>query len=190
MREFLESSKYIDWKSEAIINLASRLSENRSTEEEIINSCFEFVRDEIKHSLDYKLNPVTCKASDVLREKTGFCFAKSHLLAALLRANNIPTALVYQRVAFGENKNSFYWHGLNAVFLRSNGWFRLDPRGLKEGHSSVFSPPNECLPFIPIYEGELIQEKYWAEPSFEITSLLESSESYLSVIENLPKVNI
>lgn len=117
MREFLESSKYIDWKSESIVTVASDLSKNKTTEEEIVKSCFEFVRDEIKHSLDFKLNPVTCKASDVLREKTGFCFAKSHLLAALLRANNIPAALVYQKIAFGENKTSFYWHGLNAVFL-------------------------------------------------------------------------
>ena len=190
MHEFLESSKYIDWKSEAIINLASTLSMKKNTEEEIVSSCFEFVRDEIKHSLDHKLNPVTCKASQVLQEKTGFCFAKSHLLAALLRANNIPTALVYQRIAFGENKTSFYWHGLNAVFLRKHGWYRLDPRGLKEGLTSTFFPPNEGLPFVPTYEGEVILEKYWAEPSVEITSLLESSESYLSVMENLPKVNL
>lgn len=190
MLEFLESSKYIDWKSDAIIHLASELSKNKTTEEEIVNSCFEFVRDQIKHSLDYKLNPVTCKASDVLREKTGFCFAKSHLLAALLRANNIPTALVYQRIAFGENKASFYWHGLNAIFLRKHGWYRVDPRGLKEGHNSNFSPPNECLPFTPTYEGELILEKYWAEPSIEITSMLELSPTYLSVMKNLSKVNL
>ena len=190
MREFLEPSKYIDWKSDAIINMASELSKNKSTEEEIVNSCFEFVRDQIKHSLDYKLNPVTCKASDVLKEKTGFCFAKSHLLAALLRANNIPTALMYQRIAFGENKASFYWHGLNALFLRKHGWYRLDPRGLKEGLNSIFSPPHENLPFTPTHEGEFILEQHWAKPSIEITSLLESSQSYLSVIENLPKVNL
>ncbi len=190
MHAFLASSKYIDWKSDAIINLASKLSENKNTEEEIVNACFEFVRDEIKHSLDCKLNPVTCKASQVLREKTGFCFAKSHLLAALLRANNIPAALVYQKIAFGENKTSFFWHGLNAVFLRKHGWYRLDPRGLKEGLGSTFCPPNAGLPFIPTYAGEFILESYWAEPRLEIISLLESSESYLSVMENLPKVNL
>jgi transglutaminase-like putative cysteine protease len=187
MREFLESSKYIDWESDAIIKMASQLSVGRVTEEEIVQSCFEFVRDKIKHSLDYKLNPVTCKASDVLKEKTGFCFAKSHLLAALLRANNIPTALVYQKIAFDQ---LFYWHGLNAVFLSKFGWYRLDPRGLKEGLSSNFLPPKEMLPFTPTYEGEVILEKLWSEPSHEITTLLESSESYLSVIENLPSVNL
>ena len=190
MLEFLESSQYIDWKSDAIVKLASKLSENKRSEDQIVQSCFEFVRDEIKHSLDYKLNPVTCKASDVLKEKTGFCFAKSHLLAALLRANAIPTALMYQRIAFGDNKTSFYWHGLNAVFLRQFGWYRLDPRGLKEGMCSSFTPPIEVLPFKSVYEGEIILEKYWAEPSLEITSLLESSKSYLSVVENLPKINL
>lgn len=33
-------------------------------------------------------------ASEVLRERTGFCFAKSHLLAAPLRATGIPTGFV------------------------------------------------------------------------------------------------
>jgi len=39
---------------------------------------------------------VTCSASEVLREGTGICFAKSHLLAALLRAVGIPAGLCYQ----------------------------------------------------------------------------------------------
>lgn len=190
MREFLESTTYIDWKSDAIIQMASQLAKNKATEEDLVKSCFEFVRDEIRHSLDYKLNPVTCKASDVLRERTGFCFAKSHLLAALLRANNIPTALVYQKIAFGESKASFYLHGLNSVFLSNFGWYRLDPRGLKEGLNSSFVPPKEVLPFAPSYEGEAIFEKLWSEPSSGITALLESCESYLSVIENLPSVNL
>jgi transglutaminase-like putative cysteine protease len=190
MREFLESTKYIDWKSETIIQMASQLAKNEDSEEGIVISCFEFVRDEIKHSLDYKLNPVTCKASEVLSERTGYCFAKSHLLAALLRANNIPAALVYQRIAVVENEVVFYLHGLNAVFLNKFGWYRIDPRGLKEGLSSGFAPPKEILPFTPNYEGEVIFEKRWSEPSSKITSLLESCESYLSVIENLPSVNL
>jgi len=40
------------------------------------------------------MNPVTCKASDVLIYGTGYCYAKSHLLAALLRANAIPAGFV------------------------------------------------------------------------------------------------
>ena len=50
-------------------------------------ACFEFVRDQIKHSRDYEMDPTTWKASDVLLHGTGYCYAKSHLLAAMLRAN-------------------------------------------------------------------------------------------------------
>lgn len=54
----------------------------------------ESVRDRIKHSNDYKLNPITRKASDVLKHGTGYGYAKSHLLMALLPANNIPLSCV------------------------------------------------------------------------------------------------
>jgi transglutaminase-like putative cysteine protease len=190
MQRFLESSTYINWKSEAILQEAARLGRENHSEIALVKACFEFVRDEIRHSLDYQLNPVTCKASDVLNEGTGFCFAKSHLLAALLRANGIPTALVYQRIAFGEHKTSFYLHGLNAVFLNDFGWYRIDPRGLKTDLKSDFSPPQEVLPFAPSYAGEVIYEERWSEPSAKIINLLEASASYLSVLENLPHINL
>ncbi|MFR8010211.1 MAG: transglutaminase domain-containing protein [Clostridia bacterium] len=51
---------------------------------------YHFVRDQIKHSWDIQDQRVTIRASDVLREKVGICYAKSNLLAALLRANHIP----------------------------------------------------------------------------------------------------
>lgn len=34
-------------------------------------------------------------ASDVLKHRTGYCYSKNHLLAALLRVNKIPTGLCY-----------------------------------------------------------------------------------------------
>lgn len=47
------------------------------------------MEDEIRHSYGYQMNPVTCQASDVLQHKTDYCFAKSHLLAAV-NAQFIP----------------------------------------------------------------------------------------------------
>jgi hypothetical protein len=98
--------------------------------------------------------------------------------------------LVYQRIAFGEAKTSFYLHGLNAVFLHDFGWYRIDPRGLRTDLKSDFSPPQEVLPFAPSYEGEVIYEERWSEPSANITSLLEGATSYLSVIEHLPHISL
>ncbi|MCB4797200.1 transglutaminase family protein [Pseudomonas sp. NP21570] len=83
MKKYLAPSKYINFEDPSILSLAKHLAKNCSSKNEIIRKFFEYVRDEIKHSSDFKLNPVTCKASDVLLHKTGYCYAKSHLLAAL-----------------------------------------------------------------------------------------------------------
>ena len=98
MQAYLASSQYIDWQHPHILVQAQALAARRTTAEAIAKACFEFVRDHIKHSWDYRLNPVTCKASEVLQHGTGYCYAKSHLLAALLRTNGIPAGLCYQRL--------------------------------------------------------------------------------------------
>jgi transglutaminase-like putative cysteine protease len=82
MKEYLQVSNIIDWQHPAILQLARQIASAHSTPETIAKATFEFVRDRIKHSSDYKMNPVTCLASDVLKYGTGYCFAKSHLLAA------------------------------------------------------------------------------------------------------------
>ncbi len=80
MQEFLQPSEYIDLKHPSIIEKAGQLAAGKNNPQDVIKSCFEFVRDQIKHSSDYQLNPVTIKASDVLLHGTGYCYAKSHLL--------------------------------------------------------------------------------------------------------------
>jgi hypothetical protein len=40
-------------------------------------SCFMFVRDKVMHSRDYRMDPATWRASDVLKHGTGYCYAKS-----------------------------------------------------------------------------------------------------------------
>ena len=84
-------------------------------------------------------------ASDVLRHGHGICFAKSHLLAAVLRACGIATGLVYQKLD-GEGRT--YLHGLNAVWLSDQRrWIRLDARGNKPGVDARFSVGVERLAF-------------------------------------------
>lgn len=87
MEEYLKVSEVIDWQHPEIMERAKQIASGFETPMAIAQACFEWVRDEIFHSYDYQMNPVTCRASDVLQHKTGYCFAKSHLLAALLRAN-------------------------------------------------------------------------------------------------------
>jgi len=152
MEKYLSSSEIIDWKTPLVLEKAKALSQDLLNPEDIAKKCFEYVRDEIKHS--NKLNPVTCKASEVLKYKTGYCYAKSHLLAALLRANKIPAGLCYQRLTIDNDRPPFSLHGLNAVYLPDIGWYRLDARGNKDGVEAEFTPPIEKLAFSIVFEGE------------------------------------
>ena len=129
-----------------VVQTAKKLADQSSSPQETVQNCFQFVRDDIKHSWDHKLNPITYKASDVLHHGTGFCYAKSHLLAALLRANNIPAGLCYQRLTITDAP-TFCLHGLNAVYLEPFGWYRIDARGNKPGVTAEFCPPIEKLAF-------------------------------------------
>ena len=192
MEIYLASSQYIDWQHPLILEKAKSLSIGHIPKVEIAQSCFEFVRDEIKHSWDFKLNPVTVKASDVLQHGTGFCYAKSHLLAALLRANDIPAGLCYQRLTIDDESadGPFCLHGLNAIYLDEFGWCRVDPRGNKEGIHAEFCPPAEKLAFDIRIEGECNLPEIWAEPLPVVIDVLEKSKTIEEVAENLPDILI
>lgn len=190
MDRYLASSYYIDWQHPAILALAKTLARGAENSETIIKRCFEYVRDDITHSWDHQANPVTCKASDVLAHGTGFCYAKSHLLAALLRANQIPAGLCYQRLAISDDGAAFCLHGLNAVYLEEHGWYRIDPRGNKAGVTSSFCPPVEQLAFAVVMEGEADLPEIWEEPLPQVVQVLESSETYLDVDARLPDIEV
>ncbi len=189
MNKYLKSSEYIDWDHPKVLTHAKYLSHGKFGKVEIAKKCFEFVRDEIKHSWDHRLDPVTCKASDVLAHGTGYCYAKSHLLAALLRANDIPAGLCYQRLTVTDVP-PFCIHGLNAVYLDGLGWYRVDARGNKKGVSAEFSPPDEKLAFPIITPGEADFKEIWSEPLSVVIDVLKSSKSYQDVADNLPDVEI
>jgi len=187
MKRYLENSEYIDWHHPQITQKAAQLAQNCLLEEEIARQCFEFVRDEIKHSWDFRLNPVTCKASDVLLHGTGYCYAKSHLLAALLRANKIPAGLCYQRLTITDQP-PYCLHGLNAIYLNEYGWYRVDPRGNKVGIDARFCPPLEKLAFPLITSGEMDLPEIWSQPRPEVINALTTFTSVELVFANLPDI--
>jgi len=189
MDKYLKSTEYVDWKNSAILAQAKILAKGSSTLDEVAQKCFEFVRDEIKHSWDYKLNPVTYKASDVLNHGTGYCYAKSHLLAALLRANNIPAGLCYQRLTITDVP-PFCLHGLNAVYLEPFGWYRIDARGNKQDVSAEFCPPIERLAFSIVTQGEANLPEIWAEPLPIVIQVLKEYKTVQGVANNLPDVEV
>lgn len=190
MKNYLKSTEFIDWENTAVQKQAQLLSKGLSTDEQIAEACFLFVRDEIKHSVDFQLNPLTAKASDVLKYKTGYCYAKSHLLAALLRACGIPAGLCYQRLTTANNKAPFCLHGLNAVYLQKHGWYRIDSRGNKKGINAGFCPPTEQLAFSIGIKGECDIQGIWPTPLPIIINALERNSTWVSMYENLPDIEI
>lgn len=190
MIKYLESSQYIDWQHPSVLEKAMALATSGNNKEQIAKACFMFVRDDIKHSWDFQLNPVTSSASDVLKYGTGYCYAKSHLLAALLRANQIPAGLCYQRLTISDDKPPFCLHGLNAVYLEQYGWYRIDARGNKTGVSAAFTPPIEQLAFPIVTKGEADLPEIWAEPLAVVVQALENGRDYLEVSENLPDIQL
>jgi len=186
LKAYLSSSHYIDFAHPLIAKKAQQLASVYQGEFELAKACFEFVRDEIQHSWDFRKNPVTCKASDVLIHGTGYCYAKSHLLAALLRANNIPAGLCYQRLSLGTSGAPYCLHGLNAVYLNDFGWYRIDARGNKPGVSAQFTPPVEQLAFPIKEQQEQDLPEIWVEPMPVIVATLEKYATVTEVYENLP----
>lgn len=189
MKAYLEASACIDYDHPAVAAKARELAHHLEDKEAIAKRCFAFVRDEITHTGDAGHGFSTVKASEVLEHKTGWCYAKSHLLAALLRANSVPTALCYQRLSCSEYTPGIYClHGLNAVWLEKYGWYRIDPRGNKPGVDAQFAPPVEKLAF-ELGENEYNVEGRFTEPLPEVISALQSYTCYETMMEHFPDLH-
>jgi transglutaminase-like putative cysteine protease len=187
---YTKASEFIDSDNKNIKEQAKILSTGVDHDYEIAKNCFIYVRDEIRHSLDYKLNPVTCMASEVLKYKTGYCYAKSHLLAALLRANNIPAGLCYQRLSIEGKGAPFCLHGLNAIYLKKHGWYRVDAIGNGNSINANFNPPHEELAFELDDKLEADFQEIWPEPLKIVTDVLTSSKTFLEVSNALPDIQV
>jgi transglutaminase-like putative cysteine protease len=188
MDAFLKSTEVIDWQHPGVLDRARALGEGRTSPVEVARRCFQWVRDEIKHSQDYGLTPVTCAASEVLQERSGFCYAKSHLLAALLRANQIPAGFCYQRLSLDETGSAYCLHGLNAVQLPGIGWYRVDARGNRAGIDAQFDPPAERLAFRPALPAEADLPEIWADPLPIVVEALRAHSTAASLGTHLPDV--
>lgn len=171
---YLAADDVIDHEHALVRATAARLrSASRDTDgadgaTRYARAAFAFVRDEIPHSMDTGDPRVTCRASEVLRERTGICYAKSHALVALLRAEGIPAGLCYQRLEVV--------HGLVALALPGHGWARQDPRGNKPGVHAEFRLDREQLAFTPDHRaGEFDHPTLYAAPPGAVLAALRDA---------------
>jgi transglutaminase-like putative cysteine protease len=144
---YLAADEVIDHHHPVVRSTAARLASRVVDSYAYAQSAYEFVRDSIPHSGDSGDPRITWRASDVLEQRTGICHAKAHALAALLRAEDIPTALCYQRLRCDDGDGHIV-HGLVAVRF-GGAWHRQDPRGNKPGVDARFSLDGERLAWVP-----------------------------------------
>lgn len=187
-KKYTENSSLIDWRHPSIRECSQRILARSNGTHEYMKNVFAYVRDEIRHSRDFQIQIVTCSASEVLEHGSGSCYAKSHLLAALLRAQNIPVGFCYQRLSLDDNGPPYCLHGLNAVFIEKYNWYRVDARGNKEGVNARFTPPVEQLAF-PVNEPEERDlPEIWSEPLPVIVQALQTYRTTDELYNNLPDV--
>ncbi|KAF0811967.1 hypothetical protein IGB42_03509 [Andreprevotia sp. IGB-42] len=162
LARYLAASDVIDFRHPQVAALAAQ----RAGPDVLITAgrCFDWVRDEIAHCIDFNREEVPCSASQTLAVKTGFCFAKSHLLVALWRANGIPAGFGYQRLTLDGAAAPYCLHGFVAAYLPGTGWYRCDARGNKPGIDCRFDPPHEQLAFAIRHPGECTYPQIFDAP--------------------------
>lgn len=187
--QYLQSSSVVNYIDSKVRHLAERFIAEPKDEITLIKEIYEYVRDNIHHSFDVKTANVTCSASEVLQAGHGICFAKAHLLAALLRYAGVPTGFCYQKLILDDQqKPVLILHGLNAVYLKSQQrWLRIDARGNKPGVNAQFSPDKECLafPIRPEY-GESDEPIIYRTPNRHVVHALKTCKTTTDLYNNLP----
>jgi transglutaminase-like putative cysteine protease len=182
---YLAADEVVDHHHPRVRQTAARLAEGVADSYAYARAAYEFVRDTIPHSADSGDPRVTWRASDVLELRTGICHAKAHALAALLRAEDIPTAFCYQGLLHDDGSGHAV-HGLVAV--RFNGaWHRQDCRGNKAGVDAQFSLDGERLAWIPDPESnEVDYPVLYAAPHPDVLRVLRAAPDRPSLWKTLP----
>ncbi|MFD1657682.1 transglutaminase domain-containing protein [Streptomyces caeni] len=181
---YLAADEVIDHRHPLVRGTAARLAGRMVDSYDYARAAYEFVRDAIPHSGDSGDLRVTCRASGVLERRTGVCYAKAHALAALLRAEGIPTALCYQRLRLDGGGHAV--HGLVAVRFHG-AWHRQDPRGNKPGVDARFSLQGERLAWVPEEKfNEVDYPVLYAEPHPVVVNVLRAAPDRPSLWKTLP----
>ena len=192
-KDYLKCDDIIDYDDDAVRKVADTLfNEAGATPENttpFIKSAYEFVRDNISHSADINADAVTVSASEVLKARHGICFAKSHLLAAILRSKSVPAGFCYQKIVMDDDTAPvLIYHGLNAVYLRDyDKWVRLDARGNKPGINAEFSVDGEKLAYpIRTDKGEEDGIIVYPNPDTLVVSTMRQYRSRAELWSHLP----
>ena len=187
MNNFLAENYYTDFSSTIIQDKAKTLFYGIDDTVEKAKIAYEYIRDEIPHTFDIQSDIITAKASDVLIYNTGICHAKANLLAALLRAQNIPVGFCFQHLTLSNNDLLGYCvHCYNAIFI-NNRWIKVDARGNTNGVNAQFSLTEPQLAF---FNRSSYNEYFWkgiySKPHLDTMRMLEKANSLQDILDNIP----
>lgn len=179
--EYLGNDEFIQTSHPAVRALAGNLRQRAAGVAPFAKAAFEWVRDQVGHSYDVADPRVTLTAGEALEHRVGLCYAKSHLLAALLRSQGIPTGLCYQRLVHGAGH---VLHGLVAIYL-DDAWHRQDPRGNKDGIDAQFSLDTEQLAWrIDQSLGEIDYPHIFTSPATCVIHKLRNATDILTLYDS------
>ena len=133
---YLQPTQFIDSDSPVIIEYAKTVCGDETADIDKAVKLYYAVRDTVHYQF-YRidLNTDALKASTVLARKFGFCISKAVLLAALARAEGIPSRLGFadvrnhlctDRLKKLMQSDLFIYHGYTELYLE-NKWVKATP---------------------------------------------------------------
>ena len=170
MDEYLKPTELCDCDNVELQQKAKEIIKGSETPKEAALRIFYFVREEIPFSMDY----ADAKASRTLKKGTGFCFTKTNLHIALLRAIGIPARCHYAHLnkellkdvapRFMYNRMPFITHPWPECYL-SEKWIACEALEDKEFYKACLRMGNITKEEVPPidWNGEtnLILSKPW-----------------------------
>lgn len=174
LSDYLQADGVVDANHNSICQAAAQITLGLTSDTGKAKALFEWVRDTIPHTRDAGREEVTCAASHVLSVGTGICYAKAHLLAALLRACGIPAGFCYQvyQEELHASDDKIALHGLNGIYLPSlERWVRADCRGNTNGINAQFSTNTERLAFPTL---PFLDNRIYAKPLPQVVQALQT----------------
>lgn len=121
-KNYFAATEVVDWQQQGVFALAQQFAIGITNTEQMVDACQRWVEQNIATSC-FDDSLVSCSASEVLSLGEGCSFSKSHLLAALLRANGLASSFCYQRLS--TLSGGLQLIGYCAVWLTDYGWYPL-----------------------------------------------------------------
>src|SRR5512145_840940 len=134
--DYLKPTEFIDSDSPVIRGFAEKATADTVTPREKAVKLYYAVRDTIYYD-PYRIDPSrgAFRASTILGQGYGYCVAKAVVLAAALRAVDVPCKLHFadvrnhlttERLKALMQTDTFFYHGYNDIFL-DDRWIKVTP---------------------------------------------------------------